>query len=163
MKLPRGEVRRILVPVDASRHAERALEMAVTIGRASRARVYLLHACEVHVGLFDAQRLPELGGRDCPVHLESEQLLGEMAARVARAGLETDSHLMHKPPLDAILAAARRLEIDLIVMGTRGLHSPDQVRVGSVAERTMRLASCPVLIVRGAVQAAELKREARGC
>jgi nucleotide-binding universal stress UspA family protein len=62
----------------------------------------------------------------------------------ARTVVETSDH-----PADNIVAYARTADIDLIVMGTHGRGAFDRLFLGSVAERVMRMAPCPVLTVRG--------------
>jgi len=61
----------------------------------------------------------------------------------ARATLETSDH-----PAEAIVDYARQAEIDLIIMGTHGRTGMSQLLVGSVAERVVRTAPCPVLTVK---------------
>jgi nucleotide-binding universal stress UspA family protein len=58
------------------------------------------------------------------------------------------AHLREANPSDAILDVAREIDADLIVMGTRGLTGLKHVLLGSVAERTLRLAPCSVLTVK---------------
>jgi nucleotide-binding universal stress UspA family protein len=64
------------------------------------------------------------------------------------AGLQGETYLSELPPVDAIVETARRVRADLIVMGTRGRSGLQHVLLGSVAERTVRAASCPVLTLR---------------
>ena len=54
---------------------------------------------------------------------------------------------MSESPSEAIITVAKEIDADLIVMGTRGLSGFKHVMLGSVAERTVRLASCPVMTV----------------
>jgi len=61
----------------------------------------------------------------------------------ARAVLETSDE-----PADAIVSYAKQAEINLIVMGTHGRDGLAHLLVGSVAERVVRSASCPVLTVK---------------
>lgn len=69
-------------------------------------------------------------------------------ARVEGAGLACETHVLHGPAADAIAEAARTFQVDLVVMGTRGLTGLKHVLLGSVAERTVRTVPCPVLTVR---------------
>ena len=61
------------------------------------------------------------------------------------------THLVEFAPTDAIVETAKKTKADLIVMGTRGLTGLRHVLLGSVAERTLRLAPCPVLTVKDEV------------
>ena len=71
--------------------------------------------------------------------------------RVEAAGVASKMHLSSDVPSYAVEEAAKELDVDLIVMGTRGLTGLKHVVLGSVAERTVRFAPCPVLTVAGAV------------
>jgi len=74
--------------------------------------------------------------------------LNEVAARVRAAGVRVTPHLVTAPAADAIADAAAVHNVDLIVMATRGLTGLKHVLLGSVAERTLRIAPCPVLTVK---------------
>lgn len=145
-------IERILVPVDFSECSRAAVKAAVGLAVRYGAEVELLH---VH----DTPWTPESvtvrteDGRDVAadqyLEEESRRQLEEMAhavpdlARVAhrksvRAGL---SH-------DVIINRARAASVDLIVMGTHGRTGLSHLLMGSVAEKVMRGAPCPVLVVR---------------
>jgi nucleotide-binding universal stress UspA family protein len=83
-------------------------------------------------------------------------LLGSMAESVLRgtttpilAGVRATGLLLDGAPHDQIPRAARRNRADLIVIGTHGRTGLSKVLLGSVAERVIRSATCPVLTVRG--------------
>jgi nucleotide-binding universal stress UspA family protein len=69
-------------------------------------------------------------------------------ARVTAAGLAGESAVVHGVPFQEILETAKRHHVDLIIMGTHGRTGLPHVLVGSVAEKVLRLAPCPVLVVR---------------
>jgi nucleotide-binding universal stress UspA family protein len=79
----------------------------------------------------------------------AETKLEEFRQRVVSAGVEASSEVSAALPSEAILAAADEIDADLIVMGTRGYTGLKHVLLGSVAERTIRLAPCSVLTVKG--------------
>ena len=78
----------------------------------------------------------------------SDQLNDE-ANKASAGGLPTTPHLIEGTPAPAIVELAERIEADLIVMGTRGHTGLKHVLLGSVTERTLRLAHCSVLVVKG--------------
>ncbi len=63
-------------------------------------------------------------------------------------GVSVERHLLKGDPADEILRLARLSQCDLIVMGTHGLTGLDRLLMGSVAERVLRKAPCPVLTVK---------------
>ena len=67
---------------------------------------------------------------------------------VSNEGIKSESILSADSPSLAISLAAEKIKADLIVMGTRGLSGLKHAVLGSVAERVVRLAPCPVLTVK---------------
>ena len=72
----------------------------------------------------------------------------EAANAVSEAGVTVETHLSEGPISAVIVNLAKKLEADLIVMGTRGLSGLKHVLLGSVAERIVRSAPCPVMTVK---------------
>jgi universal stress protein A len=147
--IPPLRVHNLLVPTDFSEHADLALERAMELSRRLGSRIHLLHAYHVgmQMGFPDQVVLP-------PEFLETvrqaaETRLGALGARIARAGVPWEVHVSALAPITAILDTAETLPADLIVLGTRGLSGIKHVLLGSVAERTVQLAPCPVITVRG--------------
>ena len=137
--------RTILVPIDFSSNAERALDYACELAATLGATVHLVHAL--------GAALPELN-----VAL-SEQMLrsltdGSKLALDQLADARRDKANIGKVLVvpgdarDAILATANELGVDLIVMGTHGRRGLSRMVVGSVAENVVRRAPCPVLTLR---------------
>ena len=75
----------------------------------------------------------------------AREQLEERREKLASAGVEADARLSEGIAAEAIVAAATDLNADLVVMGTRGHTGLKHVLLGSVAERTVRHAACPVL------------------
>jgi nucleotide-binding universal stress UspA family protein len=142
---------RFLVPVDCSEDANQALEYAIALASTLCARVILLHVMQS----------PPWGGVDMDVtlphaysqfiqHLEAEVTHRMQACleRVNARGLEGEIAVIHGVPFQEILDTAKKQQVDLIIMGTHGRTGLQHVLLGSVAEKVVRLAPCPVLVVR---------------
>ena len=139
---------RFLVPIDFSEYANQALEYAINLAGKLDARLTLLHVI---------QSIP-LGGADMGVtlpytalqDLEAEIMrsMEGCRARVTAAGLEGDIVVVHGVPFHEILEMAKSQHINLIVMGTHGRTGLQHILLGSVAEKVVRLAPCPVLVAR---------------
>jgi nucleotide-binding universal stress UspA family protein len=136
-------VHTILVPHDFSAHADRALEVAVDFARRFEAKLVLLHAYRVQTDIV----IP--GDLFKQVERVASEQIEETARGVASGGISIETRLTQQHPAHAIPEIAREVGADLIVMGTRGLTSWRHALMGSVAEYTVRTASCPVLTVRG--------------
>jgi nucleotide-binding universal stress UspA family protein len=72
---------------------------------------------------------------------------------VQQAGLQADSAIVEGIPFQVIIDTAESRDVDLIVMGTHGRTGLTHVLMGSVAEKVVRLAPCPVLVTRGTTEA----------
>jgi len=143
------QVKKILVPTDFSEHAQRALESAVSLARPFGASLHLLHVVQMPVLPTMPEAAPVV-----PVTFWQElrehalRNLEKQKAKLASSGLRIETEVIEDVPGFAIAAAAERAKADLIVMGSRGLTGLKHVVLGSVAERTVRSAPCPVLTVK---------------
>jgi nucleotide-binding universal stress UspA family protein len=150
--------RTILVPTDFSAHADAALDRAIALAKAGNGAVHLLHAYEIPLGTIPPYgvEVPEAviaGVRDA-----AARRLEKAAHKAQGAGLACETHLVHAPAADGITETARAIGADLIVMGTRGNTGLKHVLLGSVAERTVRTAPCPVLTLKADGKGAPLRR-----
>jgi nucleotide-binding universal stress UspA family protein len=139
----------ILVPVDFSPHSERAVEVAMEMAAAMGAEVHLLHVYGIPVGVAG----PGIYDTALPVGVLTDlrdsaaKALEELVARFGERGVKVSGLVREGVPAGTIVDTAEEVGSDLIVMGTRGLSGLKHVLLGSVAERTLRSASCPVLAV----------------
>jgi nucleotide-binding universal stress UspA family protein len=143
------EIRRILCPVDFSDFSRRALAHAVAIARWYESTVTLVHVCAiVPVAAFPpGAAVPPSAG------LMSEDRDALLAALKRFADAEVGPNaavafdISEGSTAAEILAAADRLPADLLVMGTHGRSGFERLILGSVTERVLAKASCPVLTV----------------
>jgi nucleotide-binding universal stress UspA family protein len=135
-------IRTILVAHDFSSHAERALEYGVALAKGLGAKLHILHAYRVQADI----NLP--GDLWAQVEEEASRRLAKVTGCAESDGLEVETHLSQRHPVQAIPDTAAEIEADLIIMGTRGHTGWRHVILGSVAERTIRSAPCSVLTVK---------------
>jgi nucleotide-binding universal stress UspA family protein len=145
-----------LVPIDFSAYSDQALTYAITLATQLRARLTLLHVIhELSMVMGDmASALPEAYLQELAA--EAQRGLEERLTRVHEAGLEGDIVLVHGVPFQRIIDTAHDQKVDLIVMGTQGRTGLSHALMGSVAEKVVRLAPCPVLVAREAASTAVL-------
>jgi nucleotide-binding universal stress UspA family protein len=135
-------LKNILVATDFGPASDAALKYGRALAKRFGARMHLLHAAEndfLRASVADPHVLKAATARRLEERLTAE----DRAERSACAVLEVADR-----PCDAITAYAKRARIDLIVMGTHGRTGVSHLLVGSVAERVVRTAPCPVLTVR---------------
>jgi nucleotide-binding universal stress UspA family protein len=138
----------ILVPVDFSDHSAAALETAMDIAKAFGAKIRLLHCYQIQPGGVSPYGIALPSGYFTEVRDAAEKQLSEWREKVTPNGIEVEVALSSDAPSIAIAEMAVVCCADLIVMGTRGLSGFKHVMLGSVAERTVRAADCPVLTVK---------------
>ena len=141
-------IEKILVPVDFSEHSARALEMAIDLAKAFEAGIHLLHCYQVQPYGISPYGIVLPENFDREVRQAAELRADEWRAKVTLEGVEVEVSLSSRFPSLEISETASEIGADLIVMGTRGLSGIRHVLLGSVAERTLRLAPCPVLTVK---------------
>jgi nucleotide-binding universal stress UspA family protein len=132
----------IVVPVDFSRHSRRALADAIELAQRLEARIHLVHASDL------PEKIP-LANEWCQAMKEEiSRSLDDYLAVAREAGVPAEAHLAEGMPWQAIVKLADEVGADLIVMGSHGRTGLSHAFLGSVAERTLRTASCPVLVVK---------------
>lgn len=142
-----AELKTILVPMDFSPGAVRALKFAASLARRLGSSIVLVHVMDsiYESGRFDSGRLRALR---VEAHEESRRHLSALAKRHVRAQTSVRQHLVKGAPGAKIIEMASRTGADLIVMGSEGRSGVKRLLVGSVAESVIREACCPVLVVR---------------
>lgn len=140
---------RILVPVDFSPLSKKALHYATRMACESGAQVNILHVVEPEVPpAFDGFMIapPAISNgasNNCTGQLKN------LVSLVRKAGVEQVNFTV-RTGLAAfeIVEAAKELDVDLIVIATHGYTGWKHFTIGSTAERVVRAAPCPVLVVR---------------
>ena len=142
---------RILVAVDGSSHSAKVAKAVIQHVSAYREPPEL-HLAYVHLPV------PTLGGLIKPIGREALQGYyreeGEDALRTAkksfdRANLACSMHILVGGVAESLTGEAKKLKCDLIIMGTHGMGAMSGMLLGSVAAKTVHLARCPVLLIRG--------------
>jgi YjbE family integral membrane protein len=152
---------RILVPVDASRDALRAVEYALAIWRSHPERETMqIHLLNVQRSLTGnvAQFVPK-ESLDSYHRERGEKALEAARRLLEEAGLKFSVHLLVGKPWELITDYAQRNAFDLIVMGRRGLGTHTAGALGSVATHVAQLTSVPVLLVPGPIPQADTPRQ----
>jgi nucleotide-binding universal stress UspA family protein len=146
---PKRPMRTVLVPTDLSEDAVVAANAATRILRFSGLdqRIVLLHALRVP---YEATYLPAqpLTEALSTANLEANQRISALAARLRHTGVAVDTRICETDLTEAILAHAETLGADLIAMCTQRLSDFERLLAGSIAERVVASAVCPVLTIR---------------
>ena len=142
-----SQFKKILVPVDFSEHSTAALEAAVELASVFKSKIHLLHCYQIQPGGISPYGITIPSSYFDEIRDAASRQLAEWQEKHIPAAISADASLMSRVPSESIVTTAKEIGADLIVMGTRGLSGFKHVMLGSVAERTVRLAPCPVMTV----------------
>jgi K+-sensing histidine kinase KdpD len=134
----RRPARRILVPFDGSPSAVRAVQHVVALARAG-------HQSEVFI--LNVQAVSSDAARE-RVERTGRNILEQANELLARQTIPSTTRVLTGRPAEVILTAVQRYNIDLIVMGSRGLGSIASVLLGSVASSVAQQSAVPVTLVK---------------
>jgi len=125
---------KILCAIDLEKASERAFDRALSLAMISEAKLHLLHATPANVP-FSRRAGDRL------------RYLTELRERAEAAGVKVRVDEQHGDPARVIVLHANARKMDLVVLGSNRRRGWRRLREGSVAERVLRLAAWPVLIV----------------
>ena len=143
----------ILVPTDFSNFADNALRQAVDIAKQYHAKIFLLHVIGDHI----RQCIEDYCLSDAVVkEIEQDSMmasLDNLKKEINRlsddsSDIEISSYVKRGVPSEEVLREQEEKDIDLIVMASHGRTGISRILIGSVAEKVMRGAKCPVMLVR---------------
>lgn len=144
---------KILLPTDGSKYAEKAAKHAIWIASHSNAEIIALNVVDTSslVGLPAEDltiRVTEILKEEAHKSLDN---IENMMLEFRKEGMGKDIKLIKESkegsPADVILKTVDEEGVDLVVMGTSGKHGLDRFLLGSVTEKVVRSAKCPVLAV----------------
>jgi universal stress protein A len=141
----------ILVPTDFSEYSDRAIKQAVDIAEQNNAKIYLIHVVDVlqQCAIDYCIPLEVMQKVQSDSEKEAAKKMQEEANKILQSKkIDVTFDVKSGTPYEAILQEQQDRKADLIVIASRGRTGILKTLIGSVAERVMREAKCPVLLVR---------------
>lgn len=142
------EIKRILCPTDFSDFSERAYDYGLSLARHYKAELYLLHVVRPVIIGYPEYAIPdsvnEFYGE---LRENAEEQLREFVKVHAKGGVQQIVAVEEGVATESILDFAYENSVDMIVMGTHGRRGFQRLTLGSVTEKVLRKAGCPVLAV----------------
>jgi nucleotide-binding universal stress UspA family protein len=138
---------KIIAATDFSPAAANATRSAVRLARKLGDSILLVRVLEPPVDVYPEVRVPESTAFEAVIRRSNEALMEKEVAALAGEGVPIEGKILHGSPFEELVTLAVREGARLIVMGTRGHSALARLVLGSVVERTVRAASCPVLVV----------------
>jgi nucleotide-binding universal stress UspA family protein len=146
------EFRHILVPLDGSALAERAIPLATALAEKFESEILLLRVLDIPEATAPAQRLEVTMGwvreARAQAHDEARRYLDERQREIYRQGIAVRALVRDRSAADDILEVADSEKTNLIVMSAHGQGGQARWTFGSVADKVARHSPCPVLLVR---------------
>jgi nucleotide-binding universal stress UspA family protein len=142
---------KILVPLDGSEFADKALDYAIGVAKKFSSELLLVHIVQTTTAFVTG---PEVLGPSLIVDLEKQleenghHILASGEDKAKKADLKVTTKISYGNPADRILNIAKEEKADLIIMGHRGLGRAARFFLGSVSDNVSHHALCPVLIVK---------------
>lgn len=149
--------KRLLVAVDFSDSSTAALRHAVEMARGLKSSLLILHVVPADYGLLGIGREAMRDYDEAQQRHAAEQLRSIAATTVDRE-IEVNLEVRVGIPAEEIVAAATEEECDVIVLSTHGHGVLDRLLLGSVADRVIRTAPCPVLLIPPVVVSSKQKQ-----
>ena len=150
-------VKKVLVPLDGSKYADKALDCALDLAETYSAEILLLSVIHVSPIAYIAPHLGIPTGASISVRNYGEEIEGYLKrvlseavekAKKAKPYLKVTTKLVKGRPAYEIVEIAKEEKVDIIVMGHRGLSGIKKLFLGSVSNQVINEAPCPVLITK---------------
>jgi len=143
---PGISIQTILVGTDFSSYSDQALNYALNFAEKFSAEILLIHVIEsLNYSVTDSMTIL---GHEQALSVTATALLENQVKGLNDQSIVIKSHLTHGSAYQEIIKKAEDEGVDLIVLGTHGRSGMEHLLLGSVTERVVRTASCPVLTVR---------------
>ncbi len=146
-------IKNILVPTDFSESATAAYAYAREMAAIFKSKIILIHVYEPIVFYSEAPiGMPDLVDIEKNIHASSDQSMDRIIDQHFRGGehesLSVEKLLIQGKPFIEIIRVAKEQSVDLIIMSTHGRSALEHILLGSVTEKVVRKAPCPVLTIR---------------
>jgi len=147
MSLNIQNVKKILIATDGSDYSMRAAELGISVAKLLGAEITVVYVIDTVV-LDQVAKVTERDNTEKELKQAGQRYVKYIVGLAEKEGLKATSLLTRGRPFEQIVHLAKGLGINLIVMGTYGRRGAERILIGSVAERVIEYASCPVLVVR---------------
>lgn len=137
--------KKILIATDGSKRTQNAVEMGLKIAKEQHSKVYVVYV----VDTVTFTSIPmDVTWENMYQLLKDEGEDAVKAVKNSAPDVEVETHVVEGNPAVEITKFASDNGVDLIVMGTLGKSGIDRILLGSTAEKVIRIANCPVLVIK---------------
>jgi nucleotide-binding universal stress UspA family protein len=147
MKFSSETIKKILIPTDGSDYSIHAAEYGISIAKVHDAQITVVYVLdEVVIDRFT--KMTEREDIERELKTDGQRYINYVLGLAEKEGVKATSLIAKGRPFEQIVHLANGLNMDLIVLGTYGRRSAERILIGSVAERVIEYANCPVLVVK---------------
>ncbi len=140
-------LKKILCPVDHSECSYLALKYAISLALKDKAKLYLMHVVDTRSYDTEIYKFSPYQLQELDVSKIREDLMKSLPEGTLDV-LEVETIVVKGVPFQEIISTVKEIGADIIVIGTHGRTGLSHIMMGSVAEKVVQKASCPVLTVR---------------
>lgn len=145
-KSKQTSIKKIMVPTDFTDFSRRAMDYARMIAGKMNAELLLVHVIEPFT--YSVTDTIQVVDHYAALKAIAEPLMDSLKKKILKDKLKVSTAVLRGTPYLEIVKKARQSKADLVIMGTHGRTGVTHLLLGSVAERVVRMAPCPVLTVR---------------
>ena len=135
---------RLLVAIDGSESAKKAFEKSIYLAQKCNSKIDLVHVVQCELGGDSATTFELID----ELKTKAQKMLEEYKIEAAKNNIPIQIMVTQGDPAKVIIELAKAKSYDLIIMGTRGRTAFQELLIGSVSQKVMHHASCPVMVVR---------------
>ncbi len=148
MDNPTWDPKTIIVGIDGSTHSDHAAALAVSMARGTGAKLHVVNVMRPADGWWGiGEATPAPAGMDQSLKEAQRELLAETIGKLDLSGLDHDTYTDIGDPAGVLVGYAERVGADVLIIGKRGAGLIERLIIGSVANRVVHDAPCPVLLV----------------
>jgi nucleotide-binding universal stress UspA family protein len=147
-------MKKILVPIDFSVQAEYAAKVAVNIAKLTNSKIFLLHMLELPTGIIDPSSFGSSSNSPTALlFLKRAYKKFESFKKLSFFdGVEMEDSVLFHKAYDGIIDESKNKDIDLIVMGSKGVSGLEEMLVGSNTEKVVRNSDIPVMVIKKEIE-----------
>ncbi len=140
---------KILVPVDFSMRSEYAVKLAAKMGKKTNCTIYLLHMVELPTGVVDMGAGSNFSIPKSMMYLRKvKEKIIDLKERYFSEGCEVKYSIRFQQPYEGIRDYAKKIDANIIIMGSQGVSEFEEMIIGSNTEKVVRTSEIPVIVVK---------------